>query len=74
MESDLFFTRKSQYSLEIDSYSHTFGDKNYCVIFKSILKTKWYKITVNTVLLSIVDMIEALKTSKTKNICSLFNI
>jgi hypothetical protein len=55
-------------------YLHTFGSKNYFVIFKLMLKTKLYKITVDTVLLSIVDMTEALKISETKNIHSLFNI
>jgi hypothetical protein len=61
-------------ALKIGSYSYIFSGKNYCIIFKSILKTKWYKITVNTVLLSTVDMTEALKIFETKNIHSLFNI
>jgi hypothetical protein len=65
---------KTNAALEMGSYLHIFSGKNYCVIFKLMLKIKWYKITVDTVLLSTVDMTEALKTFETKNIRSLFNI
>jgi hypothetical protein len=61
--------RETFFSLEKAQHSSDNG-----FIFKSILKTKWYKITVDTVQLSTVDMTEALKTYKTKNIHSLFNI
>jgi hypothetical protein len=54
-------SRKANTALAMGLYSHTFGSKNYCVIFKLILKIKWYKITVDTVLLSTADIIETLK-------------
>jgi hypothetical protein len=31
---------KANAALVMGSYLHTFGSKNYCVIFKSMLKTK----------------------------------
>ena len=60
--------------LAMGSYSQQFEPQCTTLVFKSMTKTKWYKVTMNGIQVSMDDMKEALVGAGVRHIRNLFNV